>query len=385
MNPSRVFVSVTARDLAAAFTNVPAISVREARSSPTTSKARPESLVKSGLEDVSSLGSLDNELNSSQGSTVIAIAPYAPHASTSSTTQPSPFSSISKTAPTLVAKTSPPSTKSARTTGIIIGSVFGGLALLLMVTLAVVYVAWRRRHMRRDETGTEEAGQRRSKEVTDGPSNISGKPKPSTDDATAQSLHTAASITLRSQPIIVDATSPISPILPHLSRWTSEKADILSPVGHPAIPPHLQNHPLFATTAQDQYHQDGPQDRPSHSYQHDGDRPGSSSAAAALAPEPPSFLFDSLSSRSSRRSSTHDSSAPRTALSMPPRRRHTKAGGQGGEHGARSRRGSTSSASGGGGGLEGLTRPHTPPPPLPVRSAARSRSLHCAEGPGTWI
>ncbi|KAL2279860.1 hypothetical protein FJTKL_13210 [Diaporthe vaccinii] len=299
-----------------------------------------------------------------------------------------------------------------------------------MISLAAFYVTWRRRRGRQiDQADKEkEPGQQRSNEAVSGTGNTTEERKRSTERPMTLPLQGAAAPrTLRSQPIFVDAISPITPTLPHLSRWTSEKADLPSPPGHPAvnIPPHLRHHPLFASTPyghDDDVSEDDDDDDddgrlgPHEDVRHPaGDVSPCSSPSPSPSPGPPGlpapaaaenaalgsfFFFDSPSSRSStRRPSTRDSSAPRTALSMPPphrpppRRRHTRAGGQGRGGGATgSRRGSGSSVCGGGfdGGGGGCgeassAAPPSPPPPLPVRNAARSKSLHNVERSAVWI
>lgn len=333
-------------------------------------------------------------------------------------------STASSSAPTRAATASLVQIKSARTTGIIIGSVLGGLAVLLMISLAAFYVTWRRRRGRQiDQADKEkEPGQQRSNEAVSGTGNTTEERKRSTESPMTLPLQGAAAPrTLRSQPIFVDAISPITPTLPHLSRWTSEKADLPSPPGHPAVnvPPDLRHHPLFASTPHghdDDVSDDDDDDDDGRLGPHEGVRHPAgdvspcSSPSPSPSPRPPGLpapaaaantaFFDSPSSRSStRRPSTRDSSAPRTALSMPPphrpppRRRHTRAGGQGRGGGATgSRRGSGSSVCGGGfdGGGGGCGEANSagspsPPPPLPVRNAARSKSLHNVERSAVWI
>ncbi|KAG6357092.1 hypothetical protein INS49_014969 [Diaporthe citri] len=276
-----------------------------------------------------------------------------------------------------------------------------------------------RRGIQGDQADREkEPAQQRSNEATGGTGNTTEERKHSTESpATLPLQGVALPRTLRSEPIIVDTISPMNLILPHLSRWTSEKADIPSPPGHPAvdIPPHLRHHPLLTSTHFDHDDEDdedvrhpggdvSPCSSPSPSPSPSPRPPGLPAPAPAENTDFSGFLFfDSPSSRSStRRPSTRDSSAPRTALSMPPphrpppRRRHTRAGGQGrigGDDGAaRSNRVSGSSLSGGGfddggggGGEANSARPPSPPPPLPVRDAARSKSLHNSERPAVWI
>lgn len=413
---TRAFEAITIKDHAPALTlaPVPAISGTGIGSSWTTSRTRSESSPMEFLLGTSPTSSaLENEVTSSQRLTESTAAPASKaHSSTRSTIQPGVSSTASKSAPTQTATASPVHIESARTTGIIIGSVLGGLAVLLMISLAAFYLIWRRRRRRQEDQADreKEPAQKRSNEAASGQGNTTEERKRSTESPMTLPLQGAANPrTLRSEPIIVDTISPITPIQPHLSRWTSEKADIPSPPGHPAVdvPPHLRHHPLFASTHHGHNDGDGDGVSPcSSSSPSPSPSPGLPIAPAAAAAENTAFggflFFDSPSSRSStRRPSTRDSSAPRTALSMPPphrpppRRRHTRAGGQGrdGRGGAaRSNRGSGSSVFGGGdgGGSDGCVeancaRPSSPPPPLIVSNAARSKSLHNSERPAVWI
>lgn len=413
------FEAITINDHALAFTlaAAPATSATGISSSWTTSRIRPESsLVVFALGISSTSSTLYNGVTSSQRLTDITAASLSTaHASTGSTVPPSLSSTASVSAPTRTATASPVNVDSAQTTGIIIGSVLGGLAVLVTAGLAIIYAVWRRRRMRQAEQADREKGP--TQQQSDGPkdatqSSTAERERPTESPMTLPLQGTTSPRTLRSEPIIVDTISPMTPTTPHLSRWTSEKADIPSPAGHPAIDniqPHLRHHPLFSSTRYDHGDQEDDDD--------DGVSPCSSSSPS---PGPPGhnhaapgsdlaalgeFLFfdNSPSSRSStRRPSTRDSSAPRTALSMPPphrpppRRRHTRAGGQGRDGGyggvggaARSRRSSGSSVSGGGaaGGsvVASSARPPSLPPPLPARNAARSKSLHNAERPAVWI
>lgn len=410
VSSSRVLKAITIKDHAIPLTLAPspAIFLTETESSSSLSRKRSSSspgLFALGISSAPS--AVDNEVGSSStaGSGV------------GSATQPSISIHTSETAPIQTSTSFPMDIGSSRTTGIIIGSVLGGVAVLLIVILAIIYVAWRRRRRRRDQT---DRGEDTVQQTPDEARSVKGNNSNTTEERIRsiespmtlplQGATTPRPRTLRSEPIIVDI-SPITPIMPHLSRWTSEKADIPSPAGHPAIigtQPHLQHHPLFASTHYED--NDGDDEEEGRHEQQLAHPPGdvspcssSSSSPSPPSPEPPtpgaaaieaekqelgSFLFfDSPSSRSSRRPSTRDSSAPGTALSMPPlhrgpppRRRHTRAGG-----GARSRRGSGSSMGDGGGGVARFARPPTPPPPLPARSAARSKSLHDAKRPAAWI
>lgn len=396
---SRSYEAFTVKDHPAPFTlaPAPAISATETSLRWTTLRVRSESSPVVFALGVSSIAvTLGNEVSSSQRVAEIPLS--TAHASTGSTIQPSISSATSEPTPAQSASESPVNTGSARRTGIIIGSVLGGSAALLMIGLAFVYVAWRRRSRTRDVAAREDLTQRRLSKDGKGAGNTTKERRRSTTESPVPlplQGATAAPRTLRSEPIIVDTISPMTPITPHLSRWTSEKADIPSPAGHPAIdiPPHLRHHPLFAGRHHDRNDDDEDEDEPGpdeHAGGHPDDVSPVSSISASPSPSPPavaaalgSFLFfDSPSSRSSRRPSTRDSSAPRTALSMPPppRRRHTRAGA-----GHSVRRGSGSSVVGGG-GVESSPRPPTPPPPpLPTRSAARSKSLHDVERPAVWI
>lgn len=412
VSSSHGFEAITIKDHAPAFPLNPAPAISATRTSWTTSRTRSESSPVVFAQGTSPTSSpLDDEITSFP-------------------------STASESAPTRTATATPVQIQSARTTGIIIGSVLGGLAVLLMISLAAFYVTWRRRRGRQVKQADreKEPAQQRSNEAASETAKTIEERKRSTESPIALPLQGAAAPprTLRSEPIIVDAISPITPIVPHLSRWTSEKADIPSPPGHPAvdIPPHLRHHPLFASTpyGHDDDVSEDDDDNDGHPGRHEDSRhPGgdvspcsSSSPSPSPSPRPPglpapaaaentalgSFIFfDSPSSRSStRRPSTRDSSAPRTALSMPPphrpppRRRHTRAGGQGrgggggGGGAARSRRGSGSSVCGGGfdggGGGRGEANsagPPSPPPSLPVRNAARSKSLHNVERSAVWI
>lgn len=381
---SRAFEAITIEDHAPAFTlaPVPATSATEMSSSWTASGIERESSPVLFALDASST-SIDpnNEITSSQRLTETIVARSSTsHARTRSTFH----SSLSSTTSGLA---SPVNVQSAGTTGIIIGSVLGGLAVLMMISLAILYMVWRRRRRMPDKTDRENASQQRPNEEA---ASAAGGP---TEERKRSTERPAAAVPriLRSEPIVVDAISPMSPIMPHLSDWTSEKADIPSPAGH---------HPVFAST---------------HHYDHNDDEVSpcscsSSSPSPSPGPPPPAaaedaalggFLFfdNSPSSRSSiRRPSTRDSSAPRTALSVPPphrpppRRRQTRAGGghgrdDGGGGAARSTRGSGSSSVDGGDcvGVASSAEPLSLPPPLPVRSAARRKSLHNVERPAFWI
>lgn len=401
VSSSHAFEAVTIKDHAPALPLAPAPANSATRTSWTTSRTRSEAspvLFALGTSPASS--PLDDQVTSFP-------------------------STASESAPTRTTTASPVQIESARTTGMIIGSVLGGLAVLLMISLAAFYATWRRRRGRQVNQADREkepAQQRSNEAASEAGKSIEERKRPTESPLTLPLQGATAPRTLRSQPIIVDAISPITPILPHLSRWTSEKADIPSPSGHPAvdIPPHLRHHLVFASTPyghDDDVSEDG--------YDDDDDgRPGPhedvrvspcSSSSPSPSPRPPGLpapaaaentafsgflFFDSPSSRSSTgRPSTRDSSAPRTALSMPPRRRHTRAGGQGrggggGGGGATgSRRGSGSSVCGGGfdgGGGGGCGEassagPPSPPPPMPVRNAARSKSLHHVESSAVWI
>lgn len=414
VSSSGVLEAITIKDHAVPLTLAPspAIFPTETESSSSISRLRSNyspGLLVLGISSAPS--AVDNEVGSS--STAGSGA--------GSTTKPSISIHTSETAAIQTSTTSPIDIGSSRTTGIIIGSVLGGVAVLLIVILAFIYVAWRRRRRRRDQT---DRGEDTVQQKSDKPTSVKGN-NSNTNEERKRSIESPMTLplqgartprprTLHSEPIIVDI-SPITPIMPHLSRWTSEKADIPSPAGHPAIietQPHLLHHPLFASTHYDNNHDDDDEEgrheqQLAHPPSDVSPCSSSSSSPSPPSPEPPtpgaaaieaekqelgSFLFfDSPSSRSSRRPSTRDSSAPGTALSMPPlhrgpppRRRHTRAGGA-----ARSRRGSGSSMGGGVGGsgasMARIARPPTPPPPLPARSAARSKSLHNAKRPAAWI
>lgn len=422
VSSSGAFEAITIESHAPAFTlaPAPAIPATGVDLSWTTSRTRSESSpVVFALGISSTSDTLDKEVTSSRRlASITAESVSTAHASTIS---PSFSSTASKSAPAQTATASPVHIQSVRTTGIIIGSVLGGLAMILMASLAIFYITWRRRRRRRQDQVDREKGptQQRSNDAAGGTGNTTEERKRSTESPMTLPLQgAAANRTLRSQPIIVDTISPVTPILPHLSRWTSEKADIPSPHGHPAIniPPHLRHHPLFAST---HYSHDDDEDGGDEDLRHPGSDVSpcsSSSPSPSPSPRPPGLpspaadentalsgflFFDSPSSRSStRRPSTRDSSAPRTALSMPPphrpppRRRHTRAGGQGrgggigggiGGGATRSRRGSGSSVCGGGFGEANSATPPSPPPPLPVRNAARSKSLHNVERSAVWI
>ncbi|KAH8771901.1 hypothetical protein F5883DRAFT_46704 [Diaporthe sp. PMI_573] len=430
VSPSRNFDAITIKDHAVPLTvaSAPASFSEESRSSSTISRTRSDSSPGVFAPEIASTPSaVDNEVTFSQQLTEIAevSSPTAP-AGTGSTIRPSPSSDTSDTAPSQTSTASPVNIGSSRTTGIVIGTVLGGTAVLLIVILAIIYVAWRRRRKRRDQTDKGEDGtQQQTDESTSGAGNNDEERKQSIESPMTLPLQGAATPrprTLRSEPIV--DISPITPIAPHLSRWTSEKADIPSPAGHPAFidsQPHLRHRPLSASIYYDHDADDEAESRHEQRLSHQSGEVSpcsiSSSSPSPPSPEPPSLgtaaaaeaeaeaqalggflFFDSPSSRSSRRPSTRDSSVPCTALSMPPlhrgptpRRRHTRAGGA-----ARSRRGSGSSVGGGrgcgrgsvdfsGGGGSRFTRPPTPPPPLPLRRAARSKSLHDAERPAAWI
>lgn len=402
VSSSSAFDAVTVKHLAPALTFAPG----PATSAPGTGS----SWTLSGTSFTSS--ALDNQMTSSQLLAETAALPFSTaHAASDGTIQHSSSSRNSGPTPSQTATASTVNNGSARTTGIIIGSVLGGSAVLLMVGLAIVYVTRRRR--RGDQADGDTATQQRCKEAPDGTGDTTGGRKRSATSPMAlplQGATTAPTRILRSEPIIIDTISPITPIMPHLSRWTSEKADIPSPEGHPAadVLPHLRHHPLFADARHD--HNGGDNDDvspPSSGSPSSG--PPLPLAAEAENAVPSSFLlFESPSSRSStRRPSTRDSSAPHTALTVPPphrpppRRRHTRAAGRGRggvASAASSRRGSGSSVGGdfeGGGSGDGFggvfghverhERPPTPPPPLPARNAARSKSLRDVERPTVWI
>lgn len=410
--------AITVNDHAPAFTlaPAPATSATGISSGWTTSRTRPESSpVVFALGTSSTSSTLYSEGTSSQWLTDITAIPLSTaHASTGSNVPPLLSSTASGSAPTQTSTASPVEIDSARTTGIIIGSVLGGLAVLVIAGLAIIYIVWRRRRRRRAGQADREKGpsQKQSDEPEDAARNTTPERERSAESPMTLPLQGATSPrTLRSEPIIVDTISPMTPITPHLSRWTSEKADIPSPAGHPAIdniPPHLRHHPLFASTRYDDGDQGDDCVFPCSSSSpspgppgHTPPGPGPDLAAVAAAGAESEnaafagFLFfdnNTPSSRSStRRPSTRDSSAPRTALSMPPPhrppppRRHTRAGGQGRDGAARSsRRGSGSSVSDGC-VVASSARPPSLPPPLPARNAARSKSLHDTERPAVWI
>ncbi|POS73046.1 hypothetical protein DHEL01_v208557 [Diaporthe helianthi] len=400
---------------------------------------------------------IESETTSSPLLTEITAVPITATAGTGSTAQPSLPSlpsqatenvsstlSLSESAPAQTSMASAVNIQSARTTGIILGSVLGGIAVLLFAMLAIIYLAWRRRRKRRGQAGRggEETQQQPNETTSRGRGRVGGGRndaegmKRSTESPMTLPLQGTTTLghapsaprqtTLRSEPIL-NNISPITPIEPHLSRWTLDKAGIHSPAGHPAIiidtGSNLRHHPLFASTDYDDDDDDDNDGTGQANAVHepaDGDfpsPPSSSSSSLSSSPEPnppspaataaaagaeaeaeaqalASFLFfDSPSSRSSRRPSTRDSSAPCTALGVPPplhrgpppprRCRHTRAGGS-----ARSRRGSGASVSGAGAAGDGVansTAQHTPPPPVPARNGARSKSLRDAERPAAWI
>lgn len=429
---SRAFEAITIKDhvlpldFAHAHAQAPTTFLAETRSSSIASRTR--SLSSPGLFALAgplTQSATESEMSSSPRLTEITAVPVTTTAAvgTGITVQPSLSSHTTERAP---AQTSPASLVkigSARTTGIIIGSVLGGTAVLVFAMLAIIYLAWRRRRKRRDhaERGGNATQQQRN-EATGGAgddsNDIEGQkgPRESPTILPLQGTTIPRPMTLGSEPIINDI-SPITPIMPHLSLWTSEKAYIPSPAGrHPATidaEPNLRHHPLFASTHYDNddhanavhaSHNASP--CLSSSPEPSPPSPAATAAAAeaeaqAQAQALASFLFfDSPSSRSSRRPSTRDSSAPCTALGVPPplhrgpppRRRHTRAGGQSGSarcrSGSRSPVGGDSGAGAGGAadfGVANSTGQHTAPPPVPARNGARSKSLRGAERPAAWI
>lgn len=341
---SSAFDAVTVKHLAPALTVAPGPATSATGSGP--------SWTLSGTKFTSSAS--DNQITSSQRLKETAALPFSTaHAASDGTIQHSSSSRNSGPTPSQTATVSTDNNGSARTTGIIIGSVLGGSAVLLMVGLAIVYVTWRRR--RGDQADGDSTAQQQCQEAAGGAGDATGGRKQSATSPMARPLQGAATAPtriLRSEPIIVDTISPITPIMPHLSRWASEKADIPSPEGHPAadVPPHLRHHPLFAGARHD--HNGGGGD-----YNDDVSPPSSccpssrpplplaaAPAAEAENAAPSSFLFlDSPSSRSStRRPSTRDSSAHCTALTVPP-------------------------------------PPHRPPPPPPAHEGRRPGPLWCCQ------
>ncbi|KAG8159136.1 hypothetical protein KVR01_010797 [Diaporthe batatas] len=410
VSSSRAFEAFTIKDhaLPLNLAQTPTTFSAEPRSSSSASRTRSFSSPGVFALAISSTPSaFESEINSSPRLTGTTAVPTTTAAVTGDTVQPSLSSHTTETAPIQTSTVSPVDIGSARTTGIIIGSVLGGTAVLVFAMLAVIYLAWRRRRARRDQAGrggdtTEQQLNEATSRAGDVRNDSEGQ-KRSRESPTIvplQSITIPRPMTLRSEPIINDI-SPITPIVPHPSRWTSEKAGIPSPAGHTAIidtEPNLQHHPLFDNTHYNNESHANTVHEPhaispcSSSSSSPAPSPPSPAATAAVAAEAEaqalaSFLFfDSPSSRSSRRPSTRDSSAPCTALGVPPplhrgpppRRRHT----------ASSRNGSGSSVSGNaavGVGMASWTGQDAPPPPLPARNGARSKSLRGAERPAAWI
>lgn len=162
---NRDFEAITINDHAPAFTLAPALdpSAIGISSSWTTSRTGPESSpVVFALDISSTSGTLSSENASSQRLTAITAVPSSTvHESTGSTTNPSSSSAASESAPTQMATASPIDIHSARTTGIILGSVLGGLVVLLVAGLAIIYTVWRRRRKRQDQADREKEPNRR--------------------------------------------------------------------------------------------------------------------------------------------------------------------------------------------------------------------------------